>query len=200
VIKYPKTHKRYLDWQDKLEKLKKKEEKGLIKKGKKEKPFERPSFYKIGRDYVIEDVTKLVEYNGWTFDIDDPLDPVTGRKMSENFGRMIMMIAQRISNHSYFRNYSLELKQDCQSYSYEKIIKGLFNYSFKYTTAFAYLTQACFNSFKSILSKHYKQINIKRAMTKKAMVDLDASLPGSSMRKSLNNQFEGNDFDSFQDF
>lgn len=92
------------------------------------------------------------------------------------------------------------MKEDCQSYAYEKIIRGLFNYSFKYTNAFAYLTQACFNSFKSILSKHYKQINIKRAVTKKAMVELDSNLPGSSMRKSLNNQFEGNDYDSFTEF
>jgi hypothetical protein len=94
----------------------------------------------------------------------------------------------------------MELKQDCQSYSYEKIIKGLFNYSFRFTNVFAYLTQACFNSFKSILAKHYKQVNIKRAMTKKAMIDLDVRVPGSSMRKSLNNQFEGNPYDSFTEF
>lgn len=200
IIKYPKTHKRYTDWLVREQKIKEKETKGLNKNGKKQNPFEILTFISIGRKYVIEDVTKLVQYNGWTFDIDDPLDPETGRVMSENFGRMIMMIAQKISNHSYFRNYSLELKQDCQSYSYEKIIKGLFNYSFRFTNAFAYLSQACFNSFKSILSKHYKQINIKRAMTKKAMVDLDVELPGSSMRKSLNHQFEGNDFDSFEEF
>ena len=198
-IKYPKSHKRYSDWLIKIEKNKKKEEKG-IKKSKKVTPFDKPNFYKVTKNYVIEDVTKIVEYNGWAFDIDDPLDPQTGRVMSENLGRMIMIIAQKISNHSYFRNYSLELKQDCQSYSYEKIIKGLFNYSFRYSNAFAYLTQACFNSFKSILAKHYKQLNIKRNLIKKAMVDLDVAIPGSSMRKSLNNQFEGNDYDSFQEF
>jgi hypothetical protein len=31
--------------------------------------------------------------DGWCFDIDDPLDPIHGRVMSEKFGRMIMMIA-----------------------------------------------------------------------------------------------------------
>ena len=94
----------------------------------------------------------------------------------------------------------MELKEDCQSYSYEKIIKGLFNYKFKYTNAFAYLTQSCFNSFKSILSKHYQQINIKRSVTKRAIDTLEYNLPGSSMSKSLFRQFEGNDYDNFSEF
>jgi hypothetical protein len=130
-----------------------KKEKGLLKK---ERITDNPIFIKKTSKYIIEDVTHIVEMDGWCFDIDDPLDPIHGRVMSEKFGQMIMMIAQRLSNHSYFRNYTMELKEDCQSYSYEKIIKGLFNYNFKYTNAFAYLTQSCFNSFKSILSKHYK--------------------------------------------
>lgn len=196
-IKYPITHKRLEDWNNKIEKIQKKKEKGLLKK---ERLTDKPIFIKKTSEYVIEDVTHIVEMDGWCFDIDDPLDPVHGRVMSEKFGRMIMMIAQRLSNHSYFRNYTTELKEDCQSYSYEKIIKGLFNYNFKYTNAFAYLTQSCFNSFKSILSKHYKQINIKRDVTKKAVATLDWNLPGSSMRKSLFNQFQGNDFDNFVGF
>ena len=93
VIKYEKTNKRYSDWMQKLEKIKRNEEKGIVKKTNPKSPFERPKFIKVGRKYVIEDVTKLVEYNGWTFDIDDPLDPNGGRVMSEDFGRMIMMIA-----------------------------------------------------------------------------------------------------------
>lgn len=58
-------------------------------------------------------MTHIVEMDGWCFDIDDPLDPIHGRVMSDKFGRMIMMIAQRLSNHSYFRNYSTQLKEDC---------------------------------------------------------------------------------------
>lgn len=86
------------------------------------------------------------------------------------------------------------------AYAYEKIIKGLFNYSFRFTNAFAYLTQATFNSFKSILAKHYKQVNIKRAMTKKVMMQLECDIPGSSVRKCLNRQFEGNEFDDFSEY
>jgi hypothetical protein len=93
VIKYEKTNKRYSDWMQKLEKIRKREEKGIVRKAKPNNPFEQPKFISVGRKYVIEDVTRIVEYNGWAFDIDDPLDPQTGRIMSENFGRMIMMIA-----------------------------------------------------------------------------------------------------------
>lgn len=196
-IKYPVDHKRVSDWTKKLIKLEKKKEKGLLKK---ERITDKPIYIKQTNEFIIEDVTHIVEMDGWCFDIDDPLDPIHGRVMSEKFGRMIMMIAQRLSNHSYFRNYSTELKEDCQSYSYEKIIKGLFNYKFKYTNAFAYLTQSCFNSFKSILSKHYQQINIKRSVTKRAIDTLEYNLPGSSMSKSLFRQFEGNDYDNFSEF
>ena len=196
-IKYPVDHKRVSDWTKKLIKLEKKKEKGLLKK---ERITDKPIYIKQTNEFIIEDVTHIVEMDGWCFDIDDPLDPIHGRVMSEKFGRMIMMIAQRLSNHSYFRNYSTELKEDCQSYSYEKIIKGLFNYKFKYTNAFAYLTQSCFNSFKSILSKHYQQINIKRSVTKRAIDTLEYNLPGSSMSKSLIRQFEGNDYDNFSEF
>lgn len=196
-IKYPIDHKRVSDWTKKLIKLEKKKEKGLLKK---ERITDKPIYIKQTNEFIIEDVTHIVEMDGWCFDIDDPLDPIHGRVMSEKFGRMIMMIAQRLSNHSYFRNYSMELKEDCQSYSYEKIIKGLFNYKFKYTNVFAYLTQSCFNSFKSILSKHYQQINIKRSVTKRAIDTLEYNLPGSSMSKSLFRQFEGNDYDNFSEF
>lgn len=41
-------------------------------------------------------------------------------------------------------------------YAYEKLITGLPNYNFKYTNAFAYLSQVCFNAFKTTLSKYYK--------------------------------------------
>jgi hypothetical protein len=41
-------------------------------------------------------------------------------------------------------------------YAYEKLITGLPNYNFKYKNAFAYLSQVCFNAFKTTLSKYYK--------------------------------------------
>lgn len=60
-----------------------------------------------------------------------------------------MELARKISNHSFFRNYPLELKQDMMGHSYEKLVSGLKNYNFKYTNAFAYFSQAIFNAFKT---------------------------------------------------
>lgn len=122
------------------------------------------------------------------------------REISEELGKMFMELARKISNHSFFRNYTLETKQDMMGYAYEKLITGLPNFNFKYTNAFAYLSQVCFNAFKTTLSKHYKQVNIKRALTKKAILELDTYIPNSSITKCLNNQFDGNDFDNFQEF
>lgn len=85
-------------------------------------------------------------------------------------------------------------------YAYEKLITGLPNYNFKYKNAFAYFSQVCFNAFKTTLSKYYKQINIKRSLTKKAIVELNTYLPNSSISKCLNNQFEGNDYDDFSEY
>lgn len=52
----------------------------------------------------------------------------------------------------------------------------------------------CFNSFKTVLSKHYKQVNIKRALTKKAIASLEQYVPNSSIGKCLNNQFLDNEY------
>jgi len=62
---------------------------------------------------------------------------------------MFMEISRKISNHSFFRNYTLETKQDLISYALEKMIGGMKNYNFKYTNAFAYFSQAAFNAFRT---------------------------------------------------
>lgn len=64
----------------------------------------------------------------------------TERVISEKLGFMFMELAKKITNHSSFRNYPIEIKQDMCSYAYEKMITGLPNYNFNYTNAFAYLS------------------------------------------------------------
>jgi len=85
----------------------------------------------------IEDVTKTVEHQGYAFDIDED---ETHRTISEALGMMMIQIAEKVSNHSFFRNYNIWDKSEMQSYAYEKIIRGLPNYSFKFTNVFAYFT------------------------------------------------------------
>ena len=126
----------------------------------------------------------------WRDSFDDP-NPEKRGKPSEELGKMLIMIAERISNHSFFRNYTKELKEDMQMYALEKMISGMKNYNFKYKNAFAYFTKACFNAFKTQLSKHYKQVNIKRDCAKRAMMRLESDMPNSSMGRCLGNQFAG---------
>jgi len=76
-------------------------------------------------------------------------------------------------------------------YAYLKCISGIQNYNFAYKNPFAYFTQACFNAFRSTLSKYYKQINIRKAVTEKIICELENSLPGSSIQKCLDKQFNG---------
>lgn len=126
----------------------------------------------------------------WRDSFNDP-DPEKRGRPSEEMGRMLMIITQRISNHSFFRNYTKELKEDMQSYAIEKMLSGMKNFNFKYTNVFAYFTKTCFNAFKTQLSKHYKQVNLKREKTRMAMIRLETDMPGSSMGKCLKNQFTG---------
>jgi len=43
-------------------------------------------------------------------------------------------------------------------------------------------------------------MNIKRDFVKRAIMNLDTYMPNSSISKCLNNQFEGNDYDNFQEY
>lgn len=119
----------------------------------------------------------------------------TRRTISEELGKMFMELARKISNHSSFRNYPLEVKQDMMGHAYEKLCSGLKNFNFKYTNAFAYFSQTCFNAYKTQLSQHYRQVNIKRDLTKRAIMQLDAYIPNSSLSRSLNNQFDGTEYE-----
>lgn len=121
------------------------------------------------------------------------------RTISEEFAKMFMQLAAKVSNHSYFRNYPLQLKQDMMGQAYLKFVTGVKKFNFKYTNAFAYLTQVCFNAFKTILAQHYKQVNIKRDKTKQAIVNLDAYMPNSSISKCLNNQFDLPDAEGWEE-
>ena len=97
------------------------------------------------------------------------------RIIPEEFGKMILMIAQRLSNHSNFKNYSYDLKQDMISYACFKCMQGLKNYNFAFRNAFAYFTTACYNAFVSTITQYYKQINIKKKIAKKAIEKLEST-------------------------
>ena len=169
VLVYPVTDKRY---------------ELVIAKGAK--------FLKKYAGNVTEDVTEQVKNMGWAFDIDDP---ITDRKMSDKLGKMFMDIGNKLLNHSSFRNYDKELKDDMLMFGIEKVIKGLNNYNFKFNNPFAWITQAFWNAYLSVLNRHYKQINIRKDLMIKLSQELETFSginPSSGLAKCIKT-YLGND-------
>ena len=104
-----------------------------------------------------------------------PEDKKDERIITEEFGKMIQMIAERLTNHSNFKNYTKELKQDMISYACFKCIQGIHNYNFEFKNAFAYFTTACYNAFVSTISKYYKDKNLNKDLAKRAIEKLEAT-------------------------
>lgn len=127
----------------KLEKIKKNkltlEQKQEIKlKAQKEKqarkvamgelePKNKQKFYCTNKDLIFE-------LEKWRDSAVRPED----RIISEELGKMLIEIGKKLLNHSNFRNYPAELKEDMLSFGLYKIIKGLKTYNFKFNNPFAY--------------------------------------------------------------
>ncbi len=154
---------------------------GSLRKVVKRKKSTDSSRYYVTNAMLLEEMIK------WRDSDPDP----DKRQPSEEFGKMIMEIARRVTNHQYFRNYTKEMKEDMMGYAYLKIMKGLKGFNFKYTNVFAYLTTACFNAFRTECSKHYKQVNIKNNVTQRYVDKLNVDMPNSSINKSLKTMLDG---------
>lgn len=119
------------------------------------------------------------------------------RKISEELGKIFIAISQKLLNHSNFRNYSKELKEDMQSFFYLKIIKGLKNYNFEFNNPFSFVTMAAINAYLTVIGQHYKHINTKKKLMQKLAAELN-SFNGISPNTSLNKcikSYLGNDVD-----
>ena len=115
----------------------------------------------------------------------DSAEKPEDRIISEELGKMIIAMSQKILNHSNFRSYSPDLKADMQGFFYYKAIKGLKNYNFAFNNPFAWLTQCAFNSYLTIISRHYKHLNIKKDLMKKLLSELE-TYNGIDPHSSLN--------------
>lgn len=141
----------------------------------------------------------LAELIKWRDSAEKPED----RIISEELGKMMIMIADRLLNHSNFRNYPLEVKQDLRGLGLCKLVQGLKNYNFKFNNAFGYFTQALWNSYITGLTKHYKQINIKREMMKKLFEEIETYSgfdPKSSLNKCIKIYIDGDTSDGSDDY
>lgn len=125
----------------------------------------------------------------------DSAKKVEDRILSEELGRMLMAIADKMLNRSEFRNYSKELKEDAKGFFFVKAIKGLKNYNFEFNNPFAYFSTCAWNAYISTITKHYKQQNIRKEVMKQLLSELE-TYQGIDPKSSLNNyirQYIGSD-------
>lgn len=93
-------------------------------------------------------------------------------KATDKLGIMLMTLVDHILRSNSFCRYNESLKEDMRGFALMKMVRGieLFDESKDAKAVFSYFTHACFNAFFTILSKHYKQQNIKRALMKKLLM------------------------------
>ena len=164
------------------EKLKIQQQRQKAKEGI--EPANKARFYCTNKDLIAE-------LEKWRDSAEKPED----RIISEELGKMIINIGDKMLNRSEFRNYSKELKEDMVSMFYLKLIKCLKNYNFKFNNPFAFFTTAAWNAFLNIINKHYKQQNIKKSLMTKLAQELQTYTginPESGLSKVIKS-YLGND-------
>lgn len=115
----------------------------------------------------------------------DSAEKVEDRVLSEELGKMLIAIADKMLNRSEFRNYPKELKEDAKGFFFVKAIKGLKNYNFEFNNPFAYFSTCAWNAYISTITKHYKQQNIRKEVMKQLLLELE-SHQGIDPKSSLN--------------
>ena len=115
----------------------------------------------------------------------DSAEKVEDRVLSEELGKMLIDIADKMLNRSEFRNYPKELKEDAKGFFFVKAIKGLKNYNFEFNNPFAYFSTCAWNAYISTITKHYKQQNIRKEVMKQLLLELE-SHQGIDPKSSLN--------------
>lgn len=153
------------------EKIVKKQEERLAKHIERVTNKEKNESLEHKERFYVTNAKLLEQLQIWR----DSAEEIDDRKIPEEFGRMVLMIARRLSNHSNFKNYPYEVKQDMISYACFKCIQGIRNYNFNFQNAFAYFTTACYNAFISVVTSYYKHINIRKDLLKKALEKLEST-------------------------
>ena len=87
--------------------------------------------------------------------------------ISEELGKMFIIMTDHILGHSNFRNYTADTKEEMKSHALMLLVKYSHNcdaYQRDARQVFNYLSTVVFNSFKQVLQKYYKQQNLKREL------------------------------------
>ena len=87
--------------------------------------------------------------------------------ISDELGKMFMVMIDHILGHSNFRNYTADIKQDMRSHALLMLVKYSHNcdaYQRDARQTFNYITTIIMNACKQILIKYYKQQNLQREL------------------------------------
>lgn len=87
--------------------------------------------------------------------------------ISDELGKMFMVMVDHILGHSNFRNYTYDVREEMKCHALLMLVKYSHNCDAYYRDArqtFNYITTIIFNACKQILIKHYKQQNLKREL------------------------------------
>ena len=112
--------------------------------------------------------------------------------ISEELGKMFMIMTDHILGHSNFRNYTQAVREEMKSYALLLLIKYSHNcdaYQRDARQVFNYLSTVIFNAFKQTLQKYYKQQNLKRELERQYL-DFMSSIYGVKIKKDYIENFE----------
>ena len=101
---------------------------------------------------------------------------VEERIISEELGKMFLAICNKILNHSNFRNYTQDVRQEMKSHALLMLVKYSHNcdaYQRDARQTFNYITTVVMNACKQILIKYYKRLNTQRELERQ-YIDLMA--------------------------
>ena len=94
---------------------------------------------------------------------------VEGGQCTERLGELFLTLTDHMLRSPSFNRYPKEVKEDLSGHALEKLMKSLrtVNLAFTPHQIFNFATRAAYTAFLSELSRHYRQANIKRAVTRK---------------------------------
>ena len=94
---------------------------------------------------------------------------VEGGQCTEKLGEMFLTLTNHMLRSPSFSRYPKEVKEDLSGHAIVKLMKSLTTVNMAFTPhqIFNFATRAAYTAFLSELSRHYRQANIKRAVTRK---------------------------------
>ena len=94
---------------------------------------------------------------------------VEAGQCTEKLGEMFLTLTDHMLRSPNFNRYPKEVKEDLRGHAIVKLMKSLMTVNLAFTPhqIFNFATRSAYTAFLSELSRHYRQANIKRAVTRK---------------------------------